>query len=177
MKLPETPSITQRRTWLNLIAFAVVAVFGGILIWLGSGDPTPTITLEGDGCSKAEGGVCELVSGEARELLRDCSQEAESGASCSGSAFEIGNNSSEGQYVLLKSEFPFQVVTVYQVDQNTLEYSEVATHFYTPVEESCEDNRDSYGAECFSYPVSDAQREDIWQSNQSYQQAIDQYGR
>ncbi len=173
MNLPETPSIKDKRTLLNFIAFVVVAVFGGLLVFLGAGDPQPTLILEGEGCNKAEGGVCELVSGEAREQLRQCSDEA----NCAGSYYELGKKTSDGQYILLRAETPFQAVTVYQVDPDTLEYSQVESYFFTPVAEACENNSEGYEAECFSYPVSDAQRQDIWESNQGYQSVLEQYGR
>lgn len=173
MKLPETQSWKDKRLILNLIAFAVVAIFGALLVGLGAGDPKPTVSLEGEGCGKAEGGVCELVSGEAREVLRDCDQEID----CTTSEYVLGTSDAEGQYVLARAESPFQVVSVYRVDPDTLEYAEVESYFYTPVAESCENNSERYQAECFPYPVSDAQLQDIWESNQGYQEAIERYSR
>lgn len=130
------------------------------------------LVLEGPGCEKtSEGGICEAVREDTRIQLRDCN---DGETICDMSWFQLGSANRTEQYVLLYAE-GIQMQTIYSVDRATLDVIEIGRHFYTEVAEGCESQQDIYEEECFPYPLTEEQRRDVWETNQAYIEAEEQY--
>ncbi len=175
LPFPNTESIKKHRGLLQIMAFGVVLVASALFLIIGGGDSSSSgIVLEGAGCERVEGAeICELVSGESRVTLRDCSQED---IGCDQSWYELGKRDGDVQYALLRSE-GIQMLTILNINRDTLEVSEGERYFYTDVAEECQDNRDGYEDECFSYALPEEQRQDVWEANQAYLEAEERYSR
>ncbi len=167
-----TRSLKQYGPLLKIVAVLVVLGFiGGGIIWLQEQTGSSDITLEGVGCDRSESGLCEVVSGEDRVVLRDCDDE---NTICDQSWYELGKQVNGTQYVLLRSE-GIQMLTLIGVNPEDLTVTEGERYFFTDVAEGCEEGNDTYEEECFSYAVSEEQRQDVWAANQAYQEAEQKY--
>jgi hypothetical protein len=163
----------MKKTSLFIIA-GFLLVLAGLGVGLGVSRQSQQgfLSLEGAGCEKtSEGGICELVSQDTRVVLRDC---GDGETLCDTTWYQLGSVNRNQQYVLLYAE-GIQMLTVYAAERESLTLSEVGRFFYTEVAEGCETQQDVYEEECFPYPVTEEQRRDVWQNNQAYREAEEEY--
>lgn len=164
------------------------SIIGLVLIVIGVGiyflnefqSQTVDMKLVGDGCSKFDiskkdlDPKCVLKRGETSFDLRDCSDDPED--ICKNSEYILGKREGESQYLLFKAKSIADIMTVYRVNIEDLSQQEmVETLYSTEVKEECSKNKDSYGENCFEYPITEEQRKDIWNSNKEYNDKLKSY--
>ena len=172
--LPAPGSSWQhKKWWLNGLVVAVVIFISGLLVWFSRELSFNKTTLEGDGCQRTEKTevICKLVTGQKESVLRSCSSEE----NCSQSEYQLGKKEGNSQYILYISDVFAPSIQVTKVDLESMDSSLVDQAFYTEPGSDCQASNGSYSADCFSIPTTEAQRKDIWEQNQKYQNLTKKY--
>ena len=165
--------LAPKRGLRNGIAIAIVAIISTLLVIFAPKTEVITTNLSGEGCGKTEAQnvSCILKSGEKELVLRECSEENP----CSQSAYELGKRDKNIQYIVLTSEVFAQSIQVEKIDLDSMTQSEVDSAFFVGVKDECRESNTVYKETCFDFPVSDAQRQDIWEQNNKYESLLKEY--
>lgn len=165
---------------ISSISLFIIIIFLGIYLLYRFQSESVDLKLFGDGCSSFDKNneeldpKCILKRGDIEYELRDCSKDDED--ICANSEYVLGKRDGESQYLLFKAKSIADIMTIYRVNVSDISKQEmVETLYYTEVKDECAKNKDSYGENCFEYPITEAQRQDIWNNNKKYNDKLKTY--
>lgn len=174
LALEQTPNKSNQRGLRNIIAVIIVVVFTTIFAVFSPKTEIIKAELQGEGCAKSDKSdiKCELVQGEKKLTLRECSQDLP----CNQAEYKLGKQKEGKQYILLLSEAFGKSIEVLSINLQDFTQAESQNAFYTEVKDNCK-NKKTYTQDCFDFPISEEQLKDITEQNQKYNNLIKEYSR
>ena len=163
----------DKRWLINGLAVLVVAISAALFVVFSPQITIQKVELQGEGCARTDNTdhSCKISFGEKELVLRECNQEE----NCNQSKYVLGKREANIQYILYTSEVFAQSIQVSKIDLDTMQQEVVDQAFYTEITSECSQDNAIYSENCFAIPTSEAQRKDIWEQNQKYQELEKEY--